>query len=151
MGLNDLRSETKTRVYSTFRPLRASGSRESTELVMKEIRESEADIESLCDNMRLVSSNTKARSRCSAYGQGLSTKFGLIYPNPQGRVNPSTFPILVNSPSRRELVVKAAKATASSPLGLGSFLCLSLATRRLTERDEFHLCCTISLLRAITK
>jgi len=51
-------------------------------------------------------------------------------------VNPKYVYDLVNRPSGRELVLKGGKGYSLSPLGLGSFLLLSLATRRLVRATD---------------
>jgi hypothetical protein len=51
-------------------------------------------------------------------------------------VNPKYISDLVSKSSRRELVVKSTKGYSLSPLGLGSFLLLSLATRRLLRETN---------------
>ena len=104
------------------------------ELVMKELGESEADIESLCDicdffsnkrRLQMLSHMVKDCNNSASFTELLKVA-----------VNPKYVSDLVNRSSRRELVVKGSKGYSLSPLGLGSFLLLSLATRRLLKETN---------------
>ena len=104
------------------------------ELVMKELGESEADIESLCEicdffsNKRRVLMLNHLVKNCNN-----SASFTDLL---KVAVNPKYISDLVNKSSRRELIVKGSKGYSLSPLGLGSFLLLSLATRRLLRETN---------------
>jgi hypothetical protein len=104
------------------------------ELVMKELGESEADIESLCEicdffsnkrRVQMLSHMVKDCNNSASFTDLLKVA-----------VNPKYISDLVSKSSRRELVVKGAKGYSLSPLGLGSFLLLSLATRRLLRETN---------------
>ncbi len=105
------------------------------ELVMKELGESEADIESslceICDffsnkrRVQMLSHMVKDCNNSASFTELLKVA-----------VNPKYISDLVNRSSRRELVVKGSKGYSLSPLGLGSFLLLSLATRRLLRETH---------------
>jgi len=104
------------------------------ELVMKELGESEADIESLCEicdffsnkrRVQMLSHMVKDCNNSASFTELLKVA-----------VNPKYISDLVNRSSRRELVVKGSKGYSLSPLGLGSFLLLSLATRRLLRETH---------------
>src|SRR6266568_4029535 len=104
------------------------------ELVMKELGESEADIESLCEicdffsNKRRVLMLNHLVKDCNN-----SASFTDLL---KVAVNPKYISDLVSKSSRRELVVKGSRGYSLSPLGLGSFLLLSLATRRLLKETN---------------
>jgi len=104
------------------------------ELVMKELGESEADIESLCEicdffsnkrRVQMLSHMVKDCNNSATFTELLKVA-----------VNPKYVSDLVNRSPRRELVVKGSKGYSLSPLGLGSFLLLSLATRRLLRETH---------------
>jgi hypothetical protein len=104
------------------------------ELVMKELGESEADIDSLCEicdffsNKRRVQMLNHLVKDCNN-----SASFTDLL---KVAVNPKYISDLVNRSSRQELVVKGSNGYSLSPLGLGSFLLLSLATRRLLRETN---------------
>jgi len=104
------------------------------ELVMKELEESEADIDTLCEicdffsNKRRVQMLNHMVKDCN----NSATFTDLL----KVAVNPKYISDLVSRSSRRELVVKGKKGYSLSPLGLGSFLLLSLATRRLLRETN---------------
>jgi hypothetical protein len=99
------------------------------ELVIKELGESETDIDSLCEicdffsNKRRVQILNHLVKDCNN-----SASFTDLL---KVAVNPKYISDLVSKSSRRELIVKGSKGYSLSPLGLSSFLLLSLATRRL--------------------
>jgi len=104
------------------------------ELVIKELGESEADIESLCEicdffsnkrRVQMLSHMVKDCNNSASFTELLKVA-----------VNPKYVSDLVNRSPRRELVVKGSKGYSLSPLGLGSFLLLSLATRRLLRETH---------------
>ena len=104
------------------------------ELVMKELGESEADIDSLCaicdffSNKRRVQMLSHMVKDCNN-----SASFTDLL---KVAINPKYISDLVSKSSRRELVVKGSRGYSLSPLGLGSFLLLSLATRRLLKETN---------------
>jgi hypothetical protein len=104
------------------------------ELVMKELGESEADIDSLCEicdffsNKRRVQMLNHLVKDCNN-----SASFTDLL---KVAVNPKYISDLVSKSSRRELIFKGSKGYSLSPLGLGSFLLLSLATRRLLRETN---------------
>ncbi len=104
------------------------------ELVMKELGESEADIESLCEICDFFSNKRRVQmlSHMVKDCNNSATFTDLL----KVAVNPKYISDLVNRSSRRELVVKSSKGYSLSPLGLGSFLLLSLATRRLLRETH---------------
>jgi len=104
------------------------------ELVMKELGESEAYIDSLCEicdffsNKRRVQMLNHLVKDCNN-----SASFTDLL---KVAVNPKYISDLVSRSSRQELIVKGSKGYSLSPLGLGSFLLLSLATRRLLRETN---------------
>ena len=104
------------------------------ELVMKELGESEADIESLCEICDFFSNKRRVQmlSHMVKDCNNSATFTDLL----KVAINPKYISDLVNRSSRRELVVKSSKGYSLSPLGLGSFLLLSLATRRLLRETH---------------
>ena len=104
------------------------------ELVMKELGESEADIDSLCEicdffsNKRRVQMLNHLVKDCNN-----SASFTDLL---KVAVNPKYISDLVSRSSKQELIVKGGKGYSLSPLGLGSFLLLSLATRRLLRETN---------------
>ena len=104
------------------------------ELVTKELGESEADIDTLCEicdffsNKRRVQMLNHMVKDCNN-----SASFTDLL---KVALNPKYISDLVSRSSRRELVVKGNKGYSLSPLGLGSFLLLSLATRRLLRETN---------------
>ena len=104
------------------------------ELVMKELGESEADIESLCEICDFFSNKRRVQmlSHMVKDCNNSATFTDLL----KVAVNPKYISDLVNRSPRRELVVKGSKGYSLSPLGLGSFLLLSLATRRLLRETH---------------
>src|SRR5213592_1680408 len=105
------------------------------ELVMKELGESEADIDSLCaicdffSNKRRVQMLSHMVKDCNN-----SASFTDLL---KVAVNPKYISDLVSKSSRRELVVKGSRGYSLSPLGLGSFLLLYVATRRLLKEMDY--------------
>lgn len=104
------------------------------ELVMKELEESDADIDSLCEicdffsNKRRVQMLNHLVKDCNN-----SASFTDLL---KVAVNPKYISDLVSRSSKQELVVKGSKGYSLSPLGMGSFLLLSLATRRLLRETN---------------
>ena len=116
-------------------PLSLSEWRQGTrELVVKELGDSEADIDALCEisdffsnKRRLQMLNHLVRDCNNSASFTDLLKVG---------VNPKYVYDLVNRTTGRDLVVKDGKGYSLSPLGLGSFLLLSLATRRLVRETD---------------
>ena len=105
------------------------------ELLMKELDESEADLDTLCDisdffsNKRRVQMVSHILREC-----GNSASFTDLL---KVATNPKYVSDLVNRSPRKGLVTKDGKGYSVSPAGVGSFLLLSLATRRvLKEMDS---------------
>jgi len=104
------------------------------EVVMKELDESEADIDTLCEicdffsnkrRVQMLSHMVKDCNNSASFTELLKVA-----------MNPKYVSDLVSRSSRHELVVKGSKGYSLSPLGLGSFLLLSLATRRLLRETD---------------
>src|SRR5438445_11294378 len=104
------------------------------EIVMKELEESEADIESLCEicdffsnkkRVQMLSHMVKDCNNSASFTDLLKVA-----------ANPKYISDLVSKSSRRELIDKGSKGYSLSPLGLGRFLSLSLATRRLLKETN---------------
>ena len=116
-------------------PLSLSEWRQGTrELVVRELGDSEADIDALCEisdffsnKRRLQMLNHLVRDCNNSASFTDLLKVG---------VNPKYVYDLVNRNTGRDLVVKDGKGYSLSPLGLGSFLLLSLATRRLVRATD---------------
>ena len=104
------------------------------ERIMKELDDSETDTDALCEicdffsNRRRVQMLNHLVKNCN----NLASFTDLL----KVGVNPKYVSDLVNRSSRRELVVKDGRGYSLSPLGLGSFLLLSLATRRLVRETD---------------
>ena len=105
------------------------------ELLTKELGDSEADLDALCDisdffsNKRRVQMVTHIIRDC-----GNSASFTDLL---KVATNPKYVSDLVNRSPRKSLVIKNGKGYSVSPVGVGSFLLLSLATRRvLKEMDS---------------
>src|SRR5216684_7394598 len=97
------------------------------ELVMKELGESEADIESLCEICDFFSNKRRVQmlSHMVKDCNNSATFTDLL----KVAVNPKYISDLVNRSPRRELVVKDKNGYSVSPIGVGSFLLLSIAIR----------------------
>src|SRR5712664_4972185 len=104
------------------------------ELVMKELGESEADIESLCEicdffsnkrRVQMLSHMVKDCNNSASFTDLLKVA-----------VNPKYVSDLVNRSPRRELVVKDKNGYSVSPIGVGSFLLLSIAIRKLLRNGD---------------
>ncbi|TMI19214.1 hypothetical protein E6H33_00305 [Candidatus Bathyarchaeota archaeon] len=101
---------------------------------MKELKDSEADLESLseiCDffsnKKRLQMVNHMIRD-C----ENSATFTDLL----KVAVNPKYVSDLVNRAPKRELVIKDKKGYSVSPIGVGSFLLLSIAIRKLLRNGD---------------
>ena len=116
-------------------PLSQSEWRQGTkELVVKELGDSESDIDALCEisdffsnkrRLQMLNHLVKDCNNSASFTDLLRVG-----------VNPKYVYDLVNRNSSRDLVVKDGKGYSLSPLGLGSFLLLSLATRRLVRETD---------------
>ena len=104
------------------------------ELVMRELDDSEADMDSLCEicdffsNKRRVQMINHLVRNCNN-----SASFTDLL---KVAVNPKYISDLVNRSPERGLIVKEGRGYSLSPLGLGSFLLLSLATRKLLRETD---------------
>ena len=104
------------------------------EVVSRELESSDADLDALCEicdffsNKRRVQMVNHLVKNCNN-----SASFTDLL---KVAVNPKYISDLVNRGSGTELVVKAGKGYSLSPLGLGSFLLLSLATRKLLRETD---------------
>lgn len=103
-------------------------------LVARELGDSEADIDALCEISDFFSNKRRLQmlNHLVKDCNNLATFTDLL----KVGVNPKYVYDLVNRPSSRELVLKGGKGYSLSPLGLGSFLLLSLATRRLVRAAD---------------
>ena len=107
---------------------------EVRDLVMKELKDSEADLDSLseiCDffsnKKRLLMVNHIIRD-C----ENSATFTDLL----KVAVNPKYVSDLVNRAPKRELVVKDKNGYSVSPIGVGSFLLLSIAIKKLLRNGD---------------
>ncbi|HEV2119534.1 MAG TPA: hypothetical protein VGS11_05455 [Candidatus Bathyarchaeia archaeon] len=107
---------------------------EVRDIVMKELKHSEADLESLseiCDffsnKKRLQMVNHMIRD-C----ENSATFTDLL----KVAVNPKYVSDLVNRAPKRELVVKDKNGYSVSPIGVGSFLLLSIAIKKLLRNGD---------------
>ena len=104
------------------------------ELVSRELGDSEADLDAICEiadffsNKRRVQMLNHLVKDC-----GNSASFTDLL---KVAVNPKYISDLVNRAPKRELIVKDGRGYSLSPLGLGSFLLLSLATRKLLKETD---------------
>ena len=104
------------------------------ELISRELDGSEADLDALCEicdffsNKRRVQMLNHLVKDCNN-----SASFTDLL---KVAVNPKYISDLVNRRASREIVVKDGKGYSLSPLGLGSFLLLSLATRKLLRETD---------------
>ena len=112
----------------------ASWNPATKQLVTRELDDSEADLDALCDicdffsNKRRVQILSHMVKNCNN-----SASFTDLL---KVAVNPKYISDLVNRSPRRELIVKEGRGYSLSPLGLGSFLLLSLGTRRLIRETD---------------
>ncbi len=104
------------------------------ELVMKELDDSEADLDTLCEicdffsNKRRVQMVSHIIKDC-----GNSASFTDLL---KVAINPKYVSDLVNRSPRKDLVFKDARGYSVSPVGVGTFLLLSLATRRVIKEID---------------
>lgn len=107
---------------------------EIKELVMKELDDSEADLDQLCEICDFFSNKRRVQmiSHMIKDCDNSATFTDLL----KVAVNPKYVSDLVNKSRRNEIVVRDKKGYKVSPVGLGSFLLLSLATRRLLKEAD---------------
>jgi hypothetical protein len=104
------------------------------ELISRELDGSEADLDALCEicdffsNKRRVQMVSHMLRDCDN-----SASFTDLL---KVAVNPKYVSDLVNKSPSRELIIKEGRGYSLSPLGLGSFLLLSLATRKLLRETD---------------
>ena len=104
------------------------------ELITRELGDSEADLDAICEiadffsNKRRVQMLNHLVKNCNN-----SASFTDLL---KVAVNPKYISDLVNRSPNRELIVKDGRGYSLSPLGLGSFLLLSLATRKLLKETN---------------
>ena len=104
------------------------------ELVMRELDDSEADMDSLCEicdffsNKRRVQMINHLVRNCNN-----SASFTDLL---KVAVNPKYISDLVNRSPERGLIVKEGRGYSLSPLGLGSFLLLSIAIKKLLRNGD---------------
>ncbi len=105
------------------------------ELLMKELEDSEADLDTLCDISDFFSNKRRVQMVSHIIRDcGNSASFTDLL---KVATNPKYVSDLVNRSPRKNLVIKDGKGYSVSPVGVGSFLLLSLATRRvLKEMDS---------------
>jgi len=107
------------------------------ELVLKELKDSEADLESLseiCDffsnkkRLQMVNHMIRDCENSASFTDLLKVA-----------VNPKYVSDLVNRSPKRELVIKDKNGYSVSPVGVGSFLLLSIAIKKLLRtRDSIN-------------
>ena len=104
------------------------------ELITRELGDSEADLDALCEicdffsNKRRVQMLNHLVRDCNN-----SASFTDLL---KVAVNPKYISDLVKRSASREMIVKEGRGYSLSPLGLGSFLLLSLATRKLLRETD---------------
>ncbi len=104
------------------------------ELLLKELDESDLELDTLCDisdffsNKKRVQMVTHILRDC-----GNSASFTDLL---KVATNPKYVSDLVNRSPRKDLVTKNGKGYSVSPLGVGSFLLLSLGTRRVLRETD---------------
>ena len=104
------------------------------ELIARELGDSEADLDAICEiadffsNKRRVQMLNHLVKNCNN-----SASFTDLL---KVAVNPKYISDLVNRSPSHELIVKDGRGYSLSPLGLGSFLLLSLATRKLLRETD---------------
>jgi len=107
------------------------------ELVMKELDDSEADLDALCEICDFFSNKRRVQMVSHIIRDcGNSASFTDLL---KVAANPKYVSDLVNRSPRKELVVKDGRGYSVSPVGVSSFLLLSLATSRvLKEMDSIN-------------
>ncbi len=104
------------------------------ELIMKELDDCEADLDILCEICDFFSNKRRVRMiRHMIRDCDNSATFTDLL---KVAVNPKYVSDLVNRSPRKELVVKEGKGYKVSPVGLGSFLLMSLTTSKLLKEMD---------------
>ena len=104
------------------------------ELLMKELDDSEADLDALCDISDFFSNKRRVQMVSHIIRDcGNSASFTDLL---KVATNPKYVSDLVNRSPRKDLVIKGGRGYSVSPVGVGSFLLLSLATRRVLKRMD---------------
>jgi hypothetical protein len=107
---------------------------EVRENVMKELKDSDADLDSLSEICDFFSNKKRLQmvSHMIRDCENSATFTDLL----KVAVNPKYVSDLVNRAPRRELVVKDKNGYSVSPIGVGSFLLLSIAIRKLLRSGD---------------
>ena len=107
---------------------------EVRDLVLKELSDSEADLDSLSEICDFFSNKKRLQmvSHMIRDCENSATFTDLL----KVAVNPKYVSDLVNRAPRRELVVKDKNGYSVSPIGVGSFLLLSIAIRKLLRNGD---------------
>src|SRR5881398_241187 len=112
----------------------ASWNPATKQLITRELDDSEADLDALCDicdffsNKRRVQILSHMVKNCNN-----SASFTDLL---KVAVNPKYVSDLVNRSPKRELVVKDKNGYSVSPIGVGSFLLLSIAIKKLLRNGD---------------
>ena len=104
---------------------------ETRNLIVRELEDMEPNLDSICEVCDFFSNKRRLQmvSHMVREGDASSTFTDLL----RVAVNPKYVSDLVNRAPRKGLVVKDERGYRVSPAGLGSFLLLSLGTRKLLE------------------
>ena len=104
---------------------------ETRNLIVQELEDMEPNLDSICEVCDFFSNKRRLQmvSHMVREGDASSTFTDLL----RVAVNPKYVSDLVNRAPRKGLVVKDERGYRVSPAGLGSFLLLSLGTRKLLE------------------
>ena len=104
------------------------------ENVMKELKDSDADLDSLSEICDFFSNKKRLQmvSHMIRDCENSATFTDLL----KVAVNPKYVSDLVNRAPKRELVVKDKNGYSVSPIGVGSFLLLSIAIRKLLRSGD---------------
>ena len=104
---------------------------ETRNLIVRELEDMEPNLDSICEVCDFFSNKRRLQmvSHMVREGDTSSTFTDLL----RVAVNPKYVSDLVNRAPRKGLVVKDERGYRVSPAGLGSFLLLSLGTRKLLE------------------
>ncbi len=104
------------------------------ENVLKELKDSEADLDSLSEICDFFSNKKRLQmvSHMIRDCENSATFTDLL----KVAVNPKYVSDLVNRAPKRELVVKDKNGYSVSPIGVGSFLLLSIAIRKLLRNAD---------------
>jgi hypothetical protein len=107
---------------------------EVRESVLRELKDSEADLDSLSEICDFFSNKKRLQmvSHMIRDCENSATFTDLL----KVAVNPKYVSDLVNRAPKRELVVKDKNGYSVSPIGVGSFLLLSIAIRKLLRNGD---------------